>query len=52
MLIRFLTTLCLQVLGAPACGWVVRRVIVLSSREASPRRGRAAGGAGAMVPVR
>ena len=52
MLARLLTSFYLQALRSPACGRVVRTVIVLMSREASPRGRTAHAGAGTTVPFR
>lgn len=47
MLATILKSLCLLALGSPACGWVVRTVIVSASRPASSR-----GEAETMAPAR
>ena len=51
MLSRLLSSLCLQALRSPVCGWVVRTMVILAFREASPRGRAAHGGAGKMVPI-
>ncbi|GJE51769.1 hypothetical protein GOFOIKOB_4831 [Methylobacterium tardum] len=52
MITRVLDELCLSALGSPALGWAVRTVIVLASRNASPRGEAVYGRAGTMVTAR
>lgn len=52
MLARIFTSLFLRACSSPTCGWAVRAVIVLTSRDVSPRGGTTNGGLSRMVPVR
>ena len=52
MLTRILNSFFLRALSSPACGWVVRTVILSASGKASSCADAADGGAGKMVMIR